>query len=210
MEKQTIWVIDEDENQCKTYVNVLQDLLPKDLDIKGINPPFQTVYEYTKLLSNPLSACFMIDQKLKDTGVANYYGIDLATFLRGINTKIPIFILTNFSEEKESFSEGEWSVDDIIPKSLLRPDLEKTKTYIARITRRLLTYTDYLSSRAERFNELLHKSLTGEMTAEDEDELNNIQFERTSSLLAEELPKLQELNKILSELKRIEKNQWDS
>ena len=159
------------------------------------------------LLNTPDLACFINDQRLKDTGVASYFGIELALFMRSINTKLPIYILTNFAEDSDAFNEGAWSVEDIIDKSdLAKIGSDKSKAVIARILRRITGYADYLAEREKRFNELLRKTLNGQMSPEDEAELNEIQFDRTSSILAEELPKLQELNKVLEEYKNITNN----
>ena len=159
------------------------------------------------LLNTPDLACFIIDLRLKDTGVASYFGIELALFMRSINTKLPIYILTNFAEDSDAFNEGAWSVEDIIDKSdLAKIGSDKSKAVIARILRRITGYADYLAEREKRFNELLRKTLNGQMSPEDEAELNEIQFDRTSSILAEELPKLQELNKVLEEYKNITNN----
>lgn len=207
MDNPRIWLIDENQQQIETFANVLRSQFPKEISVETLCPPLGQLHDYLSLLNTPDLACFIIDQRLKDTGVASYFGIELALFMRSINTKLPIYILTNFAEDSDAFSEGAWSVEDIIDKSdLAKIGSDKSKAVIARILRRITGYTDYLAEREKRFNELLRKTLNGQMTPEDEAELNEIQFDRISSILAEELPKLQELNKVLEEYKNITSN----
>lgn len=207
MENPKVWLIDENQEQIETYVNVLRSQLPKTILVDSIYPPYGKMQDYLEFLNSADTACIIIDQRLKDTGIANYFGIELAQFLRSINTKIPIYILTNFSADTDAFIEGEWSVEDIVEKSeLAKLDSDKSKVIIARILRRILNYSDYLADREQRFNDLLRKTLDGEMSVEDKKELDEIQFERTATILAEELPKLQELNKVLEELKKFTSN----
>jgi FixJ family two-component response regulator len=204
MDNPKVWFIDENQQQSETYADVLRRQFPKNISVETICPPLAKTQDYLRLLNTPEIACFIIDQRLKDTGIANYFGIELALFLRSINTKLPIYILTNFAEDSDAFKEGEWSVEDIIAKSdLANVSSDKSKAIIARILRRIAGYSDYLAERERKFQELLRKTLNGQMSPEDEKELDEIQFDRTSSILAEELPKLQELNKLLEEYKKI-------
>lgn len=207
MDNPKIWLIDENQQQIETFANVLRSQFPKEISVETLCPPLGQLNDYLSLLNTSDLACFIIDQRLKDTGVASYFGIELALFMRSIDTKLPIYILTNFAEDSDAFSEGAWSVEDIIDKSdLAKVGSDKSKAVIARILRRITGYTDYLAEREKRFHELLRKTLNGQMSPEDEAELNEIQFDRTSSILAEELPKLQELNKVLEEYKNITSN----
>ncbi|TDA67649.1 MAG: hypothetical protein D9V45_01940 [Chloroflexi bacterium] len=207
MDNPKIWLIDENQQQIETFANVLRSQFPKEISVETLCPPLGQLNDYLSLLNTPDLACFIIDQRLKDTGVASYFGIELALFMRSINTKLPIYILTNFAEDSDAFSEGAWSVEDIIDKSdLAKVGSDKSKAVIARILRRITGYSDYLAEREKRFHELLRKTLNGQMSPEDEAELNEIQFDRTSSILAEELPKLQELKKVLEEYKNITSN----
>ncbi len=69
------------------------------------------------------------------TGIATYTGIELARDLRRINSKIPIYILTNYADE---FVDGEWSVEDIA-KGSFRDDKQNEITS-SRIIRRIDVY----------------------------------------------------------------------
>ena len=198
-----VWLIDENPRQLKTYFNALKSVFPKSIVIKAM-PPLQTKEEYHAILNNPGTACIIVDQKLKETGIATYTGIELAQYLRGINSKMPIFILTNFASEEDEFAGGEWSVDDIIPKDKLS-DLSKSIaiTEVARILRRIDVYEDILGQREQRFNKLLRKSLMGDFDDEERKELAELGAERAAPILADELRQLQKLEEIVTEHKKL-------
>lgn len=207
MDDQKIWLIDDNRQEIDTYANVIRSHFPKEIIVETICPPLGQLQDYIKLLNTPGLACLIIDQRLKESGEAGYLGIELALFLRRINTKLPMYILTNFAEDSDAFNEGAWSVEDIIDKSdLAKVGSDKLIAVIARILRRITNYNDYLAEREKKFHELLRKTINGQLSPEDIAELNEIQFDRTSSILAEELPTLQELNKLLEEYKSITSN----
>lgn len=197
-----IWLVDENENQSKTYARRLGRLMPDPIKIDRIFPPFRTKEEYIAVLDDPDTACIVVDQRLKDTGEATYTGIELAQYLRGINKKIPIYILTNFADEEDEFAGGEWSVEDIISKDVLN-DEEEAQIVKARILRRMDVYEDLLNKRAQRFSELLKKSLTDNLNEAELQELEELQFERTASTLAGELAEQQALDQIIKTNKEL-------
>jgi FixJ family two-component response regulator len=159
MMKKIIWLIDENENELRTYTRKLKRMMPDSVQINPVFPPYRKKEEYISVLNDPDTACIIIDQRLKDTGIATYTGIELAQYLRSINQKIPIYILTNYAEAEDEFAGGKWSVEDVIPKDALNNE-EQLHTVEARIRRHINIYEDILNARAKRFNELLKKSLT--------------------------------------------------
>jgi DNA-binding NarL/FixJ family response regulator len=202
MDKPIIWLIDENQNELTTYSKVLRKLMPESVEIQAILP-FPNEQDYVSpVLTNPNTASIIIDQKLKDTGVANYVGIELAKFFRSINPKLPIYILTNFASEEEEFAGDEWSVEDIIDKSHLSKN-EKLTNLKAKILRRINVYDDILEERERRFNDLLRKSLKEELTPQEQNEFSKLEFHRSSATLAGELQQLQELEKIVEKHKKL-------
>jgi hypothetical protein len=195
MENHIIWLIDENKRQSRTYVNQLRMMLPLSITIEAIFPPYRQKVDYLPILEKPETACFMIDQRLKDTGIATYTGIELAQYLRGINSKIPIYILTNHADEYDEFMGGEWSVEEIIAKRSLSDDKQSEITK-ARIIRRIDVYEDILGQRSRRFRDLLRKSLNDELEDGELQELEELQFERTAPTLASELAELRQLEQL--------------
>ena len=202
MNKPIIWLIDENEDELKTYCRELQQLMPDSIEVKALAPLPRKEDYLTAILDNASTSSVILDQRLKDTGIADYMGIDLARFIRSVNSKLPIYILTNFAQEEQEFAGSRWSVEDIINKADFADD-EKKLTFKARILRRIGVYTDILKAREERFNLLLRKSLKEELTADELKEFSELDFHRTSTTLASEIPQLQELEKIVEKHKKL-------
>ncbi len=188
-----ILYIDDKESEAKTYGRALKDALASDeIELTVLCPPYEDMNDFLSVLDDSNVVSLIIDQRLQDK--VTYSGIELAMFLRGVNPKLPIYILTNFGMLEDEFSGNEWSVEAIIPKDRL---VAERDMYKARILRRLNVFSDLLAERERRFHELLRKSLNGEITDEEGREIEELQLARTGSLLAQELPRLEELEKIL-------------
>jgi CheY-like chemotaxis protein len=148
-----IFFVDEDDDQRETYTLMLQECFPKDCaapEVVGI-PPKPTLNEMRFLVEDKDVVTIVLDEQLKESGVATYLGIELAEYLRGLNKKIPIYILTSYTDSEE-LSEGEMKVEDILSKQ----DLPERKDVVgARILRRIDNFLDVSSEREVRFELLL-------------------------------------------------------
>jgi hypothetical protein len=201
MSKKLIWFIDENDDQLKSYQQKLRRAIDKSVDIYGIMP-YPTMEEYcSKVLCTPGTVAIIIDQRLKDTGVVNYEGIELAKYIRGIATKLPIYILTNYPTD-DVFEDNEWSVEYVIDKADLS-DATKTTRLASRIIRHIDVYEDILADREARFHELLVKSLDSKLSASEKEELRKVNAFRASPILAQELKVMEQLDKCIQTQKRI-------
>jgi FixJ family two-component response regulator len=192
--KPVIWLIDDNKYELRTHYNIFKRMLPTSLQIKTIEA-YQHLDDYLSVLADENTACIVTDQKLKVTGIANYTGIELAEFLRGINAKVPIYILTNFPDDRDEFENGEWTVEDIISKSDLTQESER-KILAARILRRINIYNDIKDERQEKMYNLLKKSMNGELDEEELSEIDNLKLEKTSASLAQELTQIRQMEQI--------------
>ena len=202
MKKQIIWLIDDKQDESITCCNELKLGMPQRVQIETICPPYRKKEDYASTLENPDTACLIIDQRLKDTGIATYTGIELAQHLRGINTKIPIYILTNFAET-DDFTSGEWSIEYILSKKSLLNEEEKARIAKTRILRHIDVYEDILDERAKRFNELLKKTLDDSLDEDELEELAELQFGRFAPTLAREVEELQKLEQIAKDNEKL-------
>jgi len=199
------WFIDENKDQRETYSEFLDDILGEECIVEGVEPK-ATMPEMTHLISDRDTVLVVIDERLKDTGIATYLGIELAMYFRGINKKLPIYILTNHPDDSDEFLDGEWSVDDILNKS----DIAKNKELIqARLLRRIDTYNDLLTARDERFEALLRKSLDETLTVEENVELTELNYLRTTQIAADELGVLDALDAHIKKQEKIIKQLED-
>ncbi len=201
MDKRILWFIDDDESELKTYRRELQSLMPDDVHIKAILPLPNMTDCSSKILSEKNTASIIIDEKLKKKGHAAYWGIDLAKFLRSIDSKVPIYILTNYVDDEE-FEGNKWSVEYIIDKKDLL-DTKKACVIQARLIRHMNVYKDILGEREQRFSELLRKSLNDTLTSDEMNELDELDFKRQSPILASELEQLKELEDLVEKHKDV-------
>jgi len=198
-----VWFIDEDPDQRSTYGKVLQDIFMAKFQVISIEPK-QTIVEMKFIVDDPETSSIIIDERLKDTGIASYLGIDLARYFRSLNDKLPIYILTTYSEDSD-LKQNQWSVEYVIKKEDLENDL---KTVKARLQRSVSFYYDFVDERERRFNELLAKSLNRPISKEETEELENLQYIRTRSILVDEIGLSADLeDKINKQLKLLDQLQ---
>nr|WP_298116197.1 response regulator [uncultured Pseudomonas sp.] len=189
-----ILFVDENEDQRETYTLMLQDCFPKGEGVPtvfGVEPK-PHVGDMSFLVENPSVVAIVLDEQLKESGVAQYYGIELASYLRTLNSKIPIYILTSFVDSEELL-EGEMQVEDILNKQ----DLSAKKHVVgARILRRIDSYLEIMGNRNVRFELLLRKSVRGELAEEEKEELQELGYLRDSSFEVEEIISEEKLKKL--------------
>lgn len=173
-----IYFVDEDEDQRETYSLMLQECFPKEkesVQVIGIEPK-ANVGDMSFLVEDKNVVAIILDEQLKESGVAQYFGIELASYLRSLNKKIPIYILTSFPQSEELI-EGEMDVEDILSKQDLAT---KKDTVGARILRRIDTYLEVYKSRDIRFELLLRKSIESSLSEKEFIELKELGYLRES------------------------------
>lgn len=199
-----ILFVDENEDQRETYALMLQECFPEGENVPtvfGVEPK-PHVGDMSFLVENPNVVAIVLDEQLKESGIAQYYGIELASYLRTLNSKIPIYILTSFVDSEELL-DGEMQVEDILNKQ----DLSAKKHVVgARMLRRIDSYLDIMGNRNIRFELLLRKSVRGQLAEDEKEELEKLGFLRASSFEVEEivsekkLRKLEALEEIISQI----------
>ncbi len=187
----TVWFIDEDPDQRSTYQELLKQVFQDEAQICSIEPE-PTIAEMRFVIDDPKTISIIIDEKLKDTGKATFFGLELAVYFRTLNEKIPIYILTNFASDYDDSSEKVWSVESVIDKEEL---IINFKTIKARMHRNVSFYNDYLGEQERRFSELLDKSLTEEISKEELKEFEDLQYIRMKSISADEISVSLDLDK---------------
>ncbi|MFE1816181.1 hypothetical protein [Metapseudomonas otitidis] len=189
-----ILFVDENEDQRETYTLMLQDCFPKGEGVPmvfGVEPK-PHVGDMSFLVEDPSVVAIVLDEQLKESGVAQYYGIELASYLRTLNSKMPIYILTSFVDSEELL-EGEMQVEDILNKQ----DLSAKKHVVgARILRRIDSYLEIMGNRNVRFELLLRKSVRGELAEDEKEELKELGYLRDSSFEVEEIISEEKLKKL--------------
>lgn len=197
-----VYLVDEQSSQrranCLVLTRLLSDPLVK-VKIEAI-APYENLSQYDHLLAQATTAAFIIDQKLHTTGEADYEGTKLASHLRAINTKLPLYILTNYPDDAKQ--KGENTVEDVIDKRDLINDKAKN-LFKARFLRRIAVYRDVLSAREQEFHDLLVKGLNGSLSNEERAQLDLLKAARRLPLQAADMDRIAQLNMSIDKLKSV-------
>jgi len=204
MKRNIIYLVDENPPARRANVEALRRLLDnQEIQVKELEP-LTNMADYNRLVAEHTTAAFVLDQRMKQAGLVNYNGTDLAAHLRSIDSKMPIYILTGYAEEKGDFDGSEYLVEYIIGKGEMRDQNSKEAKIIkARMLRHLDVFNDVLDEREQRFHDLLIKSLSTQLTQTEQDEMNKIEGETTAPIQAAERLKEQELGKSVEQLRRL-------
>jgi DNA-binding LytR/AlgR family response regulator len=195
MKRNVIYFVDEDDAARRANARELRALIADDSIHVKAQEPFSTFADYVPLIADPATAAFILDQRMKGSGKVNYNGIDLARYLRGIDGKMPIYILTGHPDAEGEFDGSKHLVDHILAKSSIEQvDSESAKIVKARLLRQLDVFNDVRDDQEQRFHDLLVKSLQEGLTPAEQDEMNKLEGEATTPVLALERVRERELS----------------
>jgi CheY-like chemotaxis protein len=198
----TIYLVDENIQQRRAYVLALNELLEgSGYSVKALEP-FPLQNDYAGILASGSVAALILDQKMEDGGIP-YSGTELAAYLRSIVPTLPIIILSNYTKDTALFENGEGSVEYLVSKTVIAdPTSRDAQVFKERFLRRLAGFADLLNERAQRYHELLIKSLKDKLTPEEEGELGLLEIERTLPQHASEIRDIKALETAIAELKK--------
>lgn len=204
MKRHIIYFVDEDPAARRANVKALTTLLDNS-QVKVLGQePFASYGAYDALIANPETAAFVLDQRMKGSGHVPYNGTDLAKHLRGIDGKMPIYILTGHADEQDDFLGFNHLVEYVIAKDSIEDATSETAKIVkARMLRHLDVFNDVRDAQEQRFHDLLVKSLKEPLSKEEQEEMDRIEGDTTApilaaeraheSILAEQIDKLQQL-----------------
>jgi len=187
MKRNVIYFIDEDAPSRRANTRDLIALIGTE-NIEVIDlAPFKDFSQYDPILTNPTTAAFILDQRMKGSGMVNYNGIDLAGYLRRFDSKMPIYILTGHADAVEDFEGSQHLVEYILQKEDIEDkNSDKAKVIKARLLRHLEVFNDVRDGPEQRFHELLVKSLREGLSADEQAEMTKIEGETTAPILLAE------------------------
>lgn len=201
MKRHIIYFVDEDAAARSANVRALTSLLDnQSIEVKSLEP-LRSFPDYNNLVADPATAAFVLDQRMKGSGMVSYNGTDLAKYLRGIDGKMPIYILTGHSDD--DFDDAAHLVEHIVGKDEIDAHSNKAKMVKARILRHLDVFNDVRDAQEQRFHDLLVKSLSLPLTPEEQREMDQIEGETTAPILAAERTKERELGEQVDKLQRL-------
>jgi FixJ family two-component response regulator len=204
MKRHVIYFVDEDAAARHANVRDLTTLLDNP-EIKVIQQePLKNFADYNPLMANPATAAFILDQRMKPGGMVSYNGTDLAGYLRGIDGKMPIYILTGHADQPQDFTGFRHLVEYVIDKeNIENANSEEAKIVKARLLRHLEVFNDVRNAQEQRFHDLLIKSLREPLTNKEQIEMDQIEGETTAPIQAAERKKEQELGETVDQLRRL-------
>jgi hypothetical protein len=203
MKRNVIYFVDEDEPARRANLRDLTTLLDNPgIEIRDL-APLKTFAEYDGIAAEPTTAAFILDQKLKPGGMT-YNGTDLAAYLRGIDAKMPIYILTGYADQLDEFRGSQYLIEYVIDKQHIEePTSEEAIIVKARLLRHLDVFNDVRNAREQRFHDLLIKSSLEPLLADEEKELRELEGDRIAIVAAAEHERQIKLDTEIEALKKL-------
>ncbi|WP_460108847.1 hypothetical protein [Pseudomonas sp. S3_H04] len=197
MEKNVVLYIDEEQNALDSYGRALRKNLPPELEIICALPQ-PTLPLMLKFICSmrPRVASIVVDEHLEVAGTADYIGSQLADAYRQLDSKIPIYILSNHPDEIDDNLE---SVEYILSKDDFADGGAALESAIKRMVRHINAYEQIVDEREQRFVLLLRKYVLSEISIEEAKELNELKFWREAPAAIEESTMTMELKRKLDE-----------
>lgn len=182
--------IDDREDSRITLVSYLQRAFGDEAKIVAVGPK-PTLQEMTKSLSeNWRIGAIITDERLNESGEADFTGQELCRALRQMYPKLPIYILTAYPN---SVFNEKYTIESILSKAHLEDeDGERFKEFSTRARRYLGTFDDIMSEREEEYTSLLREHAAGTIKVSDKERLAKISAELFKPVAYEEIidPKL--------------------
>jgi len=143
VKRTVIYFFDEQDTSRRSNARELNALIDdSSIQVEALEP-YAAFADYAPLIADPKTAAFILDQRMKGSGMVAYNGTDLASYIRSIDGKIPIYILTSYAESSEDFDGWRHLVDDILAKSSIEDKGSDTAKIIkARLRRHLQVFND--------------------------------------------------------------------
>lgn len=197
--------VDEEPRALTMYGRILGRLFKDKLEVVSILPEMKLEGMLSVILSTDELASVIVDQRLNSKGTAGYLGSELVAAIRESNKKIPLYILSNFSEDLPSTLSD---VEYVLSKDDLN-DASVAASICGRILRHINVYEDMQAERELRFSELLEKSLVSELDGKEAEEFSELSRVRllemtvSEALFSDEVAsKMKEAEALIAELKK--------
>lgn len=201
-EKEIVLFIDDEKTSRTLYKGTLQDIYGDEYTVVAIEPALTIKEMLVAIEKFERVVSIVIDEKLRVGVGADYKGSELVTAIRVLDVKLPLYILTS---EMGLIEPPFGSVEYIIDKSRIeQPSYKEECSLLMR--RHINSFSEIKSARSLRFDELLRKSIEGELSAEEEDEYKQLDFLRVRQVLTTEAvlpsPELNKQEQLLAEIEK--------
>ncbi|MBW3844929.1 hypothetical protein [Aeromonas hydrophila] len=177
----TIIFIDDDSDIRETYKLSMSIIFSDEFEILclDVEPSLDNMIQVLNEI--PDKVTYFIDEKLKHSGIASYTGVELVEKIRMFDSKIPIYILTSYSDEIDKYL---GDIEFVIDKNDW--DLDKDEGNLTkRFIRHINTYKDIKSQQAQRFEFLLEKSIFSTLSEKELEEFKALDLSRIKNTSSE-------------------------
>ncbi|MFT5622305.1 MAG: CheY-like chemotaxis protein [Bacteroidia bacterium] len=158
----TVLYIDDRPDSRNTYSEDLSEIFGSSVKILAI-APLGTLSEMLSVVINQSQlVSLVLDQRLYESGDTDYTGLNLAALVRSSLPKLPIYILTNWTDKLDDA----YHVEYVFEKEKISED-EYKKEATARVRRHINVFEDIIDEREDRFAELLPKYLGKQLSADE-------------------------------------------
>jgi hypothetical protein len=169
----TTLYIDDRLDSRNTYSEDLNDIFGPSVAILAIAPLATLPEMLSKIINQNQLVSLVLDQRLYESGDTDYTGLKLASVVRASLPKLPIYILTNWTDKLDDA----YHVEYVFEKEHISEDVYK-KEATARVRRHVNVFEDIIDEREDRFAELLPKYLGSQLSKDEENEFLSIKAGR--------------------------------
>ena len=166
-----LWV-DEEPDALHTYLDDIKECFGPEIEVLAEEPCASLEEMLMRIQSIESLTALVLDERLKETGIANYTGMELTEAVRRMDSKLPVYILTNHATD---IGDEDFQVEYVLEKDLFLDPLSRRRM-AARVQRQTSRYHDILTDREERYEVLLRKSLTESLSAVEDQEFSDLHF----------------------------------
>lgn len=186
----TIVFIDDDLDVRDTYELSMSFMFSNEYKIicLDVKPSIEEMIQVLNKIDDKV--IYFVDEKLKHSGIATYTGVELVQQIRMFDAKIPIYILTSYSDEIERYL---GDIEFVIDKNDWE-SVDQEENLKKRFLRHIDTYKDIKSKQAERFEFLLEKSLFSTLSEEEIEEFKSLDLSRVKNISGEGIVSENSLN----------------
>lgn len=193
--------IDDDSDIRATYELSMKIMFGDEFEVVCLDAEPSLEGMMKTLDGIPDKVTYFIDERLKHSGRSAYAGLELVECIRLFDSKIPIYMLTSFSDEIEQYL---GDVEFVIDKNDWESD-EEEENLKKRVFRHINTYKDIRSTQEARFDELLEKSIFSTLTEKEVEEFDALNIIRSKKILTERLISDESLNELKSASNELDK-----
>ncbi len=167
--KNVIIYLDEEQAQLDLLTPRLESVFGNGIEVIPIHPERTVELMIEKI--NRERDCLrglVLDERLNETGEANYTGSSLAKAYREYDSVIPIFILTSHTDVsplQEKYSD----YDHVLDKGDFTTEVDEK--IVAHVRRQIGRFDNYVTKRSYRMHQLLEKSILSELSDDESNEL---------------------------------------